>query len=110
MRNCAYASATFDCGDDAARDCAAAGAVTKATAEHAKIAEPKNLSALCGLCGCSIAISPIIMLKLFHKCGKVSYSRCHARRSRAARDSRLSPLQDAGHARQKRNRAEVCNV
>ena len=57
------------------RDCAAAGAVTKGTAEHAKIAEPKNLSALCGLCGCSIAISPIIMLKLFHKCGKVSYSR-----------------------------------
>src|SRR5438874_13476774 len=98
MRNCAYASATFDCGDDAPRDCAAAGAVTKATAEHAKIAEPKNLSA------------PIIMLKLFHKCRKVSYSRCHASRSRPARDSRLSPLQDAGHARQERSRAEVRNV
>ena len=73
-------------------------AVTKATAEHAKIAEPKNLSA------------PIIMLKLFHKCRKVSYSRCHASRSRPARDSCLSPLQDAGHARQERSRAEVRNV
>ena len=49
-------------------------------------------------------------VELFHKSGEVSYSPAHGCRPGIARNSRLSELQDAGHAREERHRAQVRHV